>query len=189
MVKFNKWGVLTKGHDEIRYAGIDKYEYNNGIGIGVTLFTQFCSHQCLGCHNPETWDKEGGEPFTKDVYEDLLDTLADDQITRLTLSGGDPLDSLNLSCFVASNFKKRFPNKQLWVYTGYTFEHILENPKYNQIIDLCDILVDGEFDINKKDLSLAFRGSANQRIIDVKKSLAQNNVVLWKGTENEQKNS
>lgn len=164
----------------LRYAGIDKFDLNNGIGIGVTLFTQYCTHHCKGCQNPSTWSKDGGKQFDIDVFNELFSTLANDNITRLTLSGGDPLDSLELSTYIAREFKCLYPQKSLWIYTGYKYEEICDQPKYQEILKLCDVLVDGEFQIENKDLSLQFRGSKNQRIIDIQKTTKARKIVLWK---------
>lgn len=161
----------------MRYAGIIDCDFINGEGIGVTLFTQGCSHHCKGCQNPQTWDKNGGLEFTDKVFNDLFNKLDNPIIDHLTLSGGDPLDSLDLTLLVSTEFKKRYKNKKLWLYTGYIYEDIIKNNKYNKILNLVDILVDGEFQENKKNLKLKFRGSSNQRIIDVHKSLEQGKVI------------
>lgn len=170
---------------KFRYAGIDKFDLNNGIGIGVTLFTQYCTHHCIGCQNPSTWSIDGGMGFDIDVYNELFSTLDNENITRLTLSGGDPLDNLEMSTFIATEFKRLYPQKTLWIYTGYKYEDIQSIPQYQTILKLCDILVDGEFQIENKDLSLQFRGSKNQRIIDIKKTADIGEVVLWQKTESE----
>ena len=163
----------------LRYAGIDKFDLNNGIGIGVTLFMQYCTHHCKGCQNPSTWSKDGGKQFDVTVLNELFSALANNNITRLTLSGGDPLDSLKLSTYIATEFKYLYPQKSLWIYTGYKYEEICNQPEYQEILRLCDVLVDGEFQIENKDLSLQFRGSKNQRIIDIKKTIESGIIVLW----------
>lgn len=148
----------------LRYAGINNCETNNGKKFGVTFFTQYCTHHCKGCHNKSTWSKNGGLIFTKDIYNKLFKYLKEDYINRLTLSGGDPIDSLILSNCISVNFKYNFPNKELWIYTGYTYEYLKNKKEYDLILNLCDYLIDGLFVEELKDLRLPFRGSSNQRI-------------------------
>ena len=181
MVDFNSRHILTNGVEEFRYAGLEKFEYNNGPGVGITLFTQYCTHYCEGCHNPQTWSKYGGQPFTESVFRDIMDTARSPLITRLTLSGGDPMDSSDLSCFVANEFKKRHPDKTLWLYTGYVWEEIVRNPKFLYLAHLCDVVVDGPYESDKRDLALPFRGSTNQRIIDVQETIRYGFVIRWNG--------
>lgn len=168
---------------DFRFAGIDKFDFNNGNGVGATLFVQGCSHHCKGCQNMSTWDKNGGEEFTQSAFDDLFSTLANEVISRLTLSGGDPFDNIDFTYFISNEFKSRFSEKKLWIYTGYLFEDIVANKETRKILELCDIVVDGEFIANQKNLRLKFRGSENQRIIDVQKSIEQEKVILWKNKE------
>lgn len=168
---------------DFRFAGIDKFDVNNGNGVGATLFVQGCSHHCKGCHNQSTWDKSKGISFTQSTYDELFNELSKKHISRLTLSGGDPLDNMELSYFVSKNFKKFYPEKELWIYTGYKYEEIIHQEKYRRLLELCDVLVDGEFRIEEKDLRLQFRGSRNQRIIDVQKSIVANKIILWERKE------
>ena len=152
---------------QCKFAGIETFDINNGTGFGVTLFVQGCSHHCEGCHNPETWDFCGGREFDKSMADKLARVLCDDNIVRLTISGGEPFDNREFVLAVCSMFKAMLPHKKLWIYTGYTFEQLADNPECAELLDLCDVLVDGEFQIDKLDLSLPFRGSANQRVIDM----------------------
>lgn len=168
---------------DFRFAGIDKFDVNNGNGVGATLFVQGCSHHCKGCHNQSTWDKSKGIPFTQSIYDELFNELSKKHISRLTLSGGDPLDNVELSYFVSKDIKNLYPEKELWIYTGYKYEEIIHQDKYKSLLKLCDVLVDGEFRIEEKDLRLQFRGSRNQRIIDVQKSIVANKIILWKRKE------
>ncbi len=161
-----------------RYAGIEYDDIVNGIGLGAVFFTQYCPHQCPECQNPQTWSRDGGMEFDDSVLQGLLKYFYDiPYSSRLTISGGDPLASPDLTYYVASNFKSHFPEKKLWLYTGYKFEAIPDNAK--SIIPLCDIIVDGKFEIQKRDITLQFKGSSNQRVIDVKESLKQNQVILY----------
>lgn len=168
---------------DFRFAGIDKFDVNNGNGVGTTLFVQGCSHHCKGCHNQSTWDKSKGIPFTQSIYDELFNELSKKHISRLTLSGGDPLDNVELSYFVSKDFKNLYLEKELWIYTGYKYEEIIHQDKYKSLLKLCDVLVDGEFRIEEKDLRLQFRGSRNQRIIDVQKSIVANKIILWERKE------
>ena len=160
------------------YAGIDVYDINNGKGFGVTLFVQGCPHHCKGCHNPQTWDYNSGKVFTSEVMDKLLGVASSDNIIRLTISGGEPFDNVFLCEAVAEEFKIRYPNKSIWVYSGYTYEELKTHYDAHFLLDLCDVLVDGPYIQEKRDLSLAFRGSSNQRIIDLNKTRKHNEVVL-----------
>ena len=168
---------------DFKYAGIDKFDVNNGNGVGATLFVQGCSHHCKGCHNQSTWDKYGGMQFTQKSYDYLFNILSNPLISRFTLSGGDPLDNVEFTYFLSKNFKSLYPKKKLWIYTGYAYETIIQKSKYQNILNLCDVLVDGEFKIEEKDLRLQFKGSKNQRVIDVKKSVSENRIILGKRKE------
>lgn len=170
-----------------RYAGIEYDDVANGIGLGAVFFTQGCPHQCPECHNPQTWSRDGGEQFTDAVLDQLLQYYYDiPYASRLTLSGGDPLTSPKLTYRIIFKFKTIFPQKKVWLYTGYLFENFAFNTPATEadsliqkIIRLCDVVVDGEFEIDKRDITLQFMGSSNQRIIDVQKSLKNREVVLW----------
>lgn len=167
-----------------RYAGIEYDDVANGIGLGAVFFTQGCSHQCPECQNPQTWSKDGGIAFTDNIFEQLIQYFYDiPYASRLTLSGGDPLESPELTYFIILKFKQYFPDKVVWLYTGYNFEDIFKldsNDLISKIIRLCDVIVDGRFEISKRDITLQFRGSSNQRIINVKETLKQNQIVLWR---------
>lgn len=177
----------------MNYHNITYPDMNNGSGLRVVLWLSGCSHQCKECQNPQTWDSESGIEFGKEAEEELFRELSKDYISGLTLSGGDPLHEENLDSVLELLNKIRilFGNtKTVWLYSGYTCEEIffpillntpmsVEESHRIEIIKLCDVLVDGRFEADKKDLSLPFRGSANQRIIDVKKTLQNKEVVLW----------
>lgn len=160
-------------------AGIETYDINNGTGFGVTLFVQGCSHHCKGCHNPTTWSFDGGKTCTEEAISELLKTLSDPNIVRLTISGGEPFDNLYFVFAICTLFKRLFPEKKLWIFSGYTFEQLLVRPYADILLDITDVLVDGKFELEKRDLSLAFRGSSNQRLIDVQQSLRNNKVILY----------
>ena len=150
----------------------------DGFGVRTVIWTQGCAHNCPFCHNPGTHDFNGGKEFTLDeIYEELDNLPKQDGIT---LSGGDPLYQIDAVTEIAKYAKKKGLN--IWCYTGFTFEEIIkmseEKPIYREFLDKIDVLVDGRFKIEERDLNLLFRGSRNQRLIDVKKSLDANKVVL-----------
>lgn len=163
---------------EIRLAGIIYESLVNGPGMRRVFFAQGCKHNCKGCFNPETHDFIGGE--IKDMDDLIKDTLDNPMIKGVTFSGGDPLEQAEKFAYMAKKFKEKGLN--VWSYTGYTYEEILRckdnRVGWNDFINNIDVLVDGEFQIDKKDENLKYRGSSNQRIIDVKESLAQDKVIL-----------
>ena len=165
----------------MNYISIDKCDTANGTGIGVVLWVSGCNRHCHGCHNPQTWDFNAGQPFTEDTMQELLEALNKPYISRLTLSGGHPLEPKNLEVVykIIKMVKEKFPNKSIWLYTGYIFEYALPNNDTYNVVSLCDVLVDGKYEEDKRDISLAWRGSSNQRVIDVQKSLKQNEVSLY----------
>lgn len=166
--------------NQYRYAGIDPCEVCNGLGFGVTLYTQGCSHHCEGCHNPSTWDPDGGKIFDGDAASLLFERFDDPNIRRLTISGGEPFEAHNaLAVKVAAALKGIYPEKKLWIYTGYTFEELMAMHDSDILwtLSLCDVLVDGPFILAERDITLPFRGSRNQRIIDVPATLKAGRVI------------
>lgn len=170
----------------MRYASIRKMDISNGEGVGVALFVQGCSFHCKGCFNSETWDFNGGKEWTEEVENDFLELVSKPYITRISILGGEPLEKENLGClyYLVMKIKKDYPDKKIWIYSGYTFEKLMSDyPQINVfrqlILKYCDVLVDGQFEEDKKDLMLKFRGSKNQRVIDVQESLKQNKVILY----------
>ena len=143
----------------------------NGDGLRVVLWVAGCSHCCAACHNPETWDPAGGLLFDDNAKEEIIDQLSQSYISGLTISGGDPLHAANRLEIrgLIAEMKEKFPQKTIWLYTGDIWEHIYQEPMLKNV----DILVDGEFEEGLKDVKLLWKGSANQRVIDVKKTLAQ----------------
>ena len=160
----------------MKYLKISNFDTANGLGIGNVLWVSGCSHHCPQCHNPQTWDKNAGEEFTEEVLDNLLEKLKRPYIKRLTLSGGDPLFLGNRDEItnVVRKVKKNFPNIKIWCYTGYLWEDVKDLP----CMDFIDVLVDGEFKVELRDITLPFCGSSNQRIINVKESLKKGCVVL-----------
>lgn len=163
----------------MNYARIKDCDIADGEGVRVSLFVSGCTHHCVGCFNKETWDFDYGKPFTKEVEDKILKLLSKDYITGLTLLGGEPFEVCNQEALynLLVRVKAEFPDKDVWCYTGYTFEDLLDdegtvNTKYTKgMLSFIDVLVDGEFMLERKSLGLTFKGSDNQRIIDVKESL------------------
>lgn len=175
----------------MHYAEIKTCDIANGPGIRVSLFVSGCTHRCQNCFNEETWNFQYGKPFTAETENELIDALRPAYIKGLTLLGGEPLEHSNqrgLLPFVR-RVKKELPNKNIWCYTGYTFEtDILEKmcaewEETRELLACFDVLVDGEFVQEKKDMGLQFRGSSNQRLIRVKESLKEGKTVLWNEEE------
>lgn len=172
------------------YSVIKKYDIADGPGVRVSLFVSGCTHHCEGCFNPETWDFRYGVPFTEAVVGEVLKALAPDYIAGLTLLGGEPMEEGSRQALLPllRAVKKAYPQKDIWCYTGYLFEKdILEKfcPQRDgteELLSYLDVVVDGEFIQEQKNISLRFRGSENQRIIDVQESLRQGKVVLWEDT-------
>ncbi len=175
----------------MNYAKIKKMDVANGRGIRVSLFVSGCTHHCKGCFNPEAWDFEYGEPFTEATEEELLKDLEPDYIAGLSLLGGEPFEPVNQAALLpfVRRVKERFPEKSIWAYSGYLFDADMLTGKLGpyeitrELLSYIDILVDGEFVIEKKNPQLRFRGSENQRVIRVQESLASDNVVLWDDAE------
>ena len=178
--KEHAYSIFRDQTKTLRYAKVEHFDVQNGVGIGYTLFVQGCSNHCVGCFNKSTWDFDRGIKYTKDVFDEMVNFFNKfPQVKRLTLCGGEPLQNLELSNFISAEFKRLFPERNLWIYTGLSFEDIKDDIKYKAILELCDVLVDGRFIESQKDLSLKFRGSRNQRIIDVPKTLEEGKIILY----------
>lgn len=170
----------------MNYGEIKKYDIANGEGVRVSLFVSGCTHHCKGCFNQDTWDFCYGKLFTKETEEEILAALSPKYINGLSLLGGEPFEVPNQRVLLP--FLKRvrecYPEKNIWCYSGYMFDTELQKESRarcectDEMLSLIDVLVDGEFVEEEKDISLPFRGSANQRIIDVKASLARNEIYL-----------
>lgn len=175
----------------MKYAKIKKCDVANGPGVRVSLFVSGCNHHCKNCFNREAWDFNYGEDFTENEQNEIIEDLKPEYITGLSLLGGEPFEKINQEGLVplVKKVKQTYPDKKIWCYTGFTFDKQIlgemiekENRQTTkEMLDNIDYIVDGRFVEELKNPSLRFRGSSNQRIIDVKKSLAQNEVVLWDG--------
>ena len=159
------------------YGNIKYCDIANGLGIRTSVFISGCTHHCKNCFNPETWNFEYGEPLTNNVMINIINSADPDYIDGITLLGGDPLcgeDNRVASHALCHMFKSKHPNKTVWLYTGYIYDQVKDLP----VMEHVDVLVDGPFIEEKKNLMLKFRGSENQRLIDVKETRKQGNIVL-----------
>ena len=179
----------------MNYATIKNCDIANGPGVRVSLFVSGCNHHCKGCFNREAWDFSYGQPFTQETIDQILALLKPDYIQGLTLLGGEPFDPRNQEAVLEllRAVKKACPEKNIWVFTGYLFDKDilpgkLGDPEITrEYVSYLDVLVDGPFVEEKKNLSLRFRGSENQRLIHVPASLAAGKVVLWEDWQGEKK--
>lgn len=170
----------------MNYATIKPHDTADGYGVRVSLFVSGCTHHCKGCFNSEAWDFNFGNAYTQETEDEIIELLSRDYIRGLSLLGGEPMEPRNQEVLVnlVRRVKKELPNKDIWCYSGYLFDHDLVNggraytPYTDEILSDIDVLVDGKFVEELKDLKLKFRGSSNQRLIDVKNSLLQKQVVL-----------
>lgn len=165
----------------MNYAEIYKDEICNGLGVGVSLYVSGCdmNPHCPGCFNSEAWDFDAGKPFTKEVEEEFLELADKSYIDRITILGGEPMAEKNHETVhqLCQSIRAKFGNKKkIWVYSGYTFEYLYKKPQA-EILKIIDVLVDGPFVAAQKDLTLAFRGSSNQRIINIPETLTIGKVV------------
>lgn len=175
---------------KMRYAQIRDLDISNGEDVGVSLFVQGCHFKCFNCFNKETWDFNDGKEWTEEIEEQFLELINRPYITRVSILGGSPLANENVEDVynLIIKIKDKFPNKKIWLYTGYKYEDIIEpkNCKLNNIhllraiaVKMCDILVDGKYIDELRDITLAYRGSSNQRVIDIQKSIKKNKVILY----------
>lgn len=171
----------------MHYGNIKNYDIADGEGVRVTLFCSGCTNRCEGCFQPETWDFCYGKEYTKETEDQLIQMLTNPNIQGLTLLGGDPFEPSNQRTLITllRRVKQELPTKDVWAYTGFVYEQdLLEGQrKHTEVTDemfsYIDVLVDGPFVIDQKDISLYFRGSTNQRVIDMPKTLKSGNVVIY----------
>ena len=158
----------------MKYAGINKNDFAAAPGVSVTFFTQGCPHRCHGCHNPETWDFNGGKEFTPDILDKIVEALSANGIERnLAIMGGEPLCEENqfLTLLVISHVREKLPGVKIYLWTGYIYENLLKNeaPHLQKILSEVDVLIDGPYIESLRDITLPLRGSRNQRIINLTK--------------------
>jgi len=164
------------------YAQIRKYDTANGPGIRCSLFVSGCTHNCSGCFNPEYTKFNFGDIWTQEAEDNFIEMISDSQVKGITLLGGEPLDQIHDDDLLSLVKRiKSETGKNIWLYSGYTFEQILQHEKRKEILSFCDALVDGLFVEELKDLKLKFKGSSNQRIINIQKSLAGGEVQILEG--------
>ena len=179
----------------MRYAKLDSFEVVNGEGVGVSLFVQGCKFHCKGCFNSETWNFNDGKEWTPEIENQFIELASKPYIKRISILGGSPLmeENLNDVYYLIKKIRDKFgDDKKIWLFTGFTWEQIFYpamTDDFNlksywisvlreEVVMMCDVLVDGRFEEDKKDLTLKFRGSSNQRLINVKESLEENKIVL-----------
>lgn len=170
----------------MNYATVKKRDIANGPGVRVSLFVSGCTHRCPGCFNEVAWDFSYGEPFTPEVEEELLSLMEPEFVAGMTLLGGEPFEPANQRALLPflRRVKERFPQKTLWCYSGYTLEELQGESRArcsttDEMLALLDVLVDGRFLLEKKNIRLRFRGSENQRLIDMNKTREAGEIVLW----------
>lgn len=163
----------------MRYAQIREMDISNGLGIGVALFTQGCPYHCKNCFNKETWNFDSGCEWTQKDEDKIIDLLKPEYISRLTILGGEPLIDRNKKSLnkLLKRVKELYKNKKIWLYTGAEFEKIKD--EYIDILKYVDVVIDGRFVDELKDNNLKFRGSSNQRIIDVQQSLLNKDIIYY----------
>lgn len=171
----------------MNYADIKQYDVANGPGVRVSLFVSGCTHHCKGCFNEVTWDFHYGTPFTEETMDKILGYLDKDYVAGLTLLGGEPMEHVNQQGLLplVKAVKERFPQKDIWCFTGFEFDKDILNhmyqewPETKELLSYIDVLVDGKFVEDLKNVNLRFKGSSNQRTILVKESLRDGNIILW----------
>ena len=188
----------------MRFASMRNLDISNGEGVGVSLFVQGCGRHCFNCFNPDTWDFNGGKEWTEETKNKFIKLIDRPYINRISVLGGEPLAEQNLDEVLSliKEIRISYPEKTIWLYTGFTWDSIMDYKSTNKfiekdalfnfhikkdlkmiqrknIIKLCDVLIDGEYIDEQRDITLKWRGSSNQRVIDVKQSLTQNKVILY----------
>lgn len=173
----------------MRYGAIKKRDIANGPGVRVVLFVSGCTHHCKGCFQPQTWDFNYGEEYTAETEQELIDALVPDFIDGLTLLGGEPFEPENQKELITllRRLRKELPQKTVWAFSGYTFEELTGKTESrarcevtDEMLSLVDVLVDGEFQLDKRNISLQFRGSENQRLIDLPQTFQNGEIIWWR---------
>ena len=171
----------------MHYGEIKNCDIANGEGVRVTLFVSGCTNRCEGCFQPQTWDFNYGTPFTEETEQEILKMLSPDYINGLTLLGGEPFEPQNQRALLpfVERVREKYPNKNIWAFTGFTLEQLKGSENHprcevtDKLLSQIDILVDGKFVLAKKNIRLKFRGSENQRIIDLPATLKSGEIILW----------
>ena len=170
----------------MNYGAIKKCDIANGVGVRTVLFVSGCTHHCKGCFQPETWNFDYGERYTKETEDEIIESLRPDYVDGITLLGGEPFEPENQRELVKllRRIKKELPQKTVWSCSGFTYEELTGDSRAvcevtNEMLSMLDVLVDGEFVEAKRNISLRFRGSENQRLIDMNKTRKEGKIVLW----------
>lgn len=170
----------------MNYGAIKKCDIANGVGVRTVLFVSGCTHHCKGCFQPETWNFDYGERYTKETEDEIIESLRPDYVDGITLLGGEPFEPENQRELVKllRRIKKKLPQKTVWSFSGYTYEELTGDSRAvcevtKEMLSMLDVLVDGEFVEAKRNISLRFRGSENQRLIDMNKTRKEGKIVLW----------
>lgn len=170
----------------MNYGAIKKCDIANGVGVRTVLFVSGCTHHCKGCFQPETWNFDYGERYTKETEDEIIESLRPDYVDGITLLGGEPFEPENQRELVKllRRIKKDLPQKTVWSFSGFTYEELTGDSRAvcevtNEMLSMLDVLVDGEFVEAKRNISLRFRGSENQRLIDMNKTRKEGKIVLW----------
>lgn len=170
----------------MNYGAIKKCDIANGVGVRTVLFVSGCTHHCKGCFQPETWNFDYGEKYTKQTEDEIIESLRPNYVDGITLLGGEPFEPENQRELVKllRRIKKELPQKTVWSFSGYTYEELTGDSRAvcevtNEMLSMLDVLVDGEFVEAKRNISLRFRGSENQRLIDMNKTRKEGKIVLW----------
>lgn len=170
----------------MNYGAIKKCDIANGVGVRTVLFVSGCTHHCKGCFQPETWSFDYGKRYTKETEDEIIESLRPDYVDGITLLGGEPFEPENQRELVKllRRIKKELPKKTVWSFSGYTYEELTGDSRAvcevtNEMLSMLDVLVDGEFIEAKRNISLRFRGSENQRLIDMNKTRKEGKIVLW----------
>ncbi|MEC4565525.1 anaerobic ribonucleoside-triphosphate reductase activating protein [Paenibacillus sp. CMAA1739] len=162
-------------------ADYKRFDVINGTGLRHSLFVSGCTHHCKGCFNASAWNSHYGIKYTDELENKIISDLKIDyvQIAGLSVLGGEPFQSIGGLLPLLKRVKNECKDKTIWIWSGYTFEEILKDNSKKDMLSLCDVLIDGKFELNNKDLTLKWRGSSNQRVIDVQKSLMKSKIVLF----------
>lgn len=170
----------------MNYGAIKKCDIANGVGVRTVLFVSGCTHHCKGCFQPKTWNFDYGERYTKETEDEIIESLRPDYVDGITLLGGEPFEPENQRELVKllRRIKKELPQKTVWSFSGFTYEELTGDSRAvcevtNEMLSMLDVLVDGEFVEAKRNISLRFRGSENQRLIDMNKTRKEGKIVLW----------
>ena len=166
----------------MNFATIKYYDISNGPGVRTSLYVSGCTHHCKNCFNPETWDFKSGIDFNDEVIDKIIELANYDYIKGLSILGGEPMHPNNIkgTTLLAKRFKEKYPDKTIWVWSGFLFDKDLKD---KEVLNYIDVLVDGRYEDELHDFTLRWKGSSNQRVIDVKKSLKNNKVVLYEEKE------